>query len=270
LKVKFKLGPSLLGGGVKRDGDDACLDPTLAHAHKKHKHRHKDETPEERAERKRVRKLTKEGAVGGGAVPSSLAATPVKPALTTAAAGAAVLQQSPTMTNPMDVSPGVGNNPMGYPPGIIPADFTTKEDAVISALVLTMGDKAFSFSSEMLSTCGPFIRPPAACKDRFRKLIATHGTSLAQDLGPARMASGQLRVTPELARALASKVANEAFPPAPGEVSPGPDGKRRAPGLIRALLGAVQAMKACGDDAGGEGKRGVIESVRNIFRQVAV
>jgi hypothetical protein len=35
-------------------------------------------------------------------------------------------------------------------------------------------------------------------------------------------------------------------------------------------LGAVQAMKACGDDAGGEGKRGVIESVRNIFRQVAV
>jgi hypothetical protein len=136
--------------------------------------------------------------------------------------------------------------------------------------VLWMGDVAFSFSSEMLSTCGPFIRPPAACKDRFRKLIATHGTSLAQDLGPARMASGQLRVTPELARALASKVANEAFPPAPGEVSPGPDGKRRAPGLIRALLGAVQAMKASGDDAGGEGKRGVIESVRNIFRQVAV
>jgi E1A-binding protein p400 len=87
------------------------------------------------------------------------------------------------MTNPMDVSPGVGNNPMGYPPGIIPADFTTKEDAVISALVLTIGDAAFSFSSEMLSTCGPFIRPPAACKDRFRKLIATHGTSLAQDLG---------------------------------------------------------------------------------------
>ena len=269
LKVKFKLGPSLLGGGVKREGEDAGLDPTLAHAHKKHKHRHKDETPEERAERKRVRKLTKEGAVGG-AGPSSLAATPVKPALTTAAAGAAVLQQSPTMTNPMDVSPGVGNNPMGYPPGIIPADFTTKEDAVISALVLTMGDPAFSFSSEMLSTCGPFIRPPAACKDRFRKLIATHGTSLAQDLGPARMASGQLRVTPELARALASKVANEAFPPAPGEVSPGPEGKRRAPGLIRALLGAVQAMKASGDDAGGEGKRGVIESVRNIFRQVAV
>ena len=163
MKVKFKLGPSLLGGGVKREGEDAGLDPTLAHAHKKHKHRHKDETPEERAERKRVRKLTKEGAVGGGAGPSSLAATPVKPALTTAAAGAAVLQQSPTMTNPMDVSPGVGNNPMGYPPGIIPADFTTKEDAVISALVLTMGDRLFRLAARCCPRVGrSFARPPRA------------------------------------------------------------------------------------------------------------
>ena len=86
----------------------------------------------------------------------------------------------------------------------------------------------------------------------------------------SRAGGGSGAMSPELARALASKVANEAFPPAPGEVSPGPEGKRRAPGLIRALLGAVQAMKASGDDAGGEGKRGVIESVRNIFRQVAV
>ena len=189
--MKFKLGPSLLGGGVKREGEEST-DPELAHAHKKHKHKHKDETPEERAERKRMRKLTKEGAIAGG----PQAQTPVKPNLTTAAAGAAVLQQSPTMTNPMEVSPGAGNNPMGYPAGMIPADFTIKEDAVISTLVLTMGDRAFSLSSELLSNNGPFIRPPAACKDRFRKLIALHGSSLAADVGSTWMASGQLRVTP--------------------------------------------------------------------------
>ena len=41
--MKFKLGPSLLGGGVKREGEEST-DPELAHAHKKHKHKHKDET----------------------------------------------------------------------------------------------------------------------------------------------------------------------------------------------------------------------------------
>ena len=189
--------------------------------------------------------------------------------MATAAAGAAVLQQSPTMTNPMEVSPGAGNNPMGYPAGMIPADFTIKEDAVISTLVLTMGDRAFSLSSELLSNNGPFIRPPAACKDRFRKLIALHGSSLAADVGSTWMASGQLRVTPELARALASKVANDAFPGAASSASPtGDGGPRRAPGPIRALLGAVQAMKASGDDATGVGKQGVVESVRNIFKVV--
>ena len=270
LKVKFKLGPSLLGGGVKREGEEST-DPELAHAHKKHKHKHKDETPEERAERKRMRKLTKEGAITGG----PQAQTPVKPNLTTAAAGAAVLQQSPTMTNPMEVSPGAGNNPMGYPPGLIPADFTIKEDAVISTLVLTMGDRAFSLSSELLSNNGPFIRPPAACKDRFRKLIALHSSSLAADVGSTWMASGQLRVTPELARALAFKVASDAYPAAQpagdaSSASPTGDGgpRRAAPGPIRALLGAVQAMKASGDDATGLGKQGVVESVRNIFKVV--
>ena len=219
-----------------------------------------------------MRKLTKEGAITGG----PQAQTPVKPNLTTAAAGAAVLQQSPTMTNPMEVSPGAGNNPMGYPPGLIPADFTIKEDAVISTLVLTMGDRAFSLSSELLSNNGPFIRPPAACKDRFRKLIALHSSSLAADVGSTWMASGQLRVTPELARALAYKVASDAFPPAAqpagdaSSASPTGDGgpRRAAPGPIRALLGAVQAMKASGDDATGLGKQGVVESVRNIFKVV--
>jgi len=142
-----------------------------------------------------------------------------------------------------------------------------------------MGNQAFSLGSELLSNNGPFIRPPAACKDRFRKLIALHGSSLAADVGSTRTGSGgQLRVTPELARALASKVANDAFPQsgnagdAGGDASSasptGDGGSRRAPGPIRALLGAVQAMKASGDDATGQGKRGVIESVRNIFKVI--
>ena len=149
--------------------------------------------------------------------------------LTTAAAGAAVLQQSPTMTNPMEVSPGAGNNPMGYPAGMIPADFTIKEDAVISTLVLTMGDRAFSLSSELLSNNGPFIRPPAACKDRFRKLIALHSSSLAADVGSTWMASVQLRVTPELARALVFKVANDAFPQSGNAGDAGGDASSASP-----------------------------------------
>ena len=144
----------------------------------------------------------------------------------------------------------------GYGP---PPAWEGHEDVVLCVMVNEFGGVAWDLASESLSAAGSHPRPAAACKERFRRLIAVHSAAL----GGAAGAGGQLRVTPELTRGLLRIVAADAFNVGGGDaggfggVAGGGVGGGSAGGVppetppaVSKLRGAVQGVRSRSTGAG--------------------
>ena len=274
LRVKFRFrgaagAPSTLGPGTadvhtgadsghgEKRKDRNRDDERREKRHKKH-HAHKDETPEEREARRRLRRLSKEhdraaaaAAMGGadGAI-GTPHATP-RPASNVA---------SPS---------GVMMTP-AKPPGSTPpseAPWRGAEDVVLCALVNEFGGASWDLAADAIAAAGMGARVSSSCKDRFRRLIARHGAALGAATGAG---GGQLRVTPELTRALLRVVARDAFagggvpsgvPSASVEGTPS-----TIPPAVAKMCAAAQGVRARfgGSVVGPEGRSAIAAAARDV------
>lgn len=217
LRVTFRMGGARGPSGLSKTSTGA--DPVAPAEHlseseakkkakKEKKRKREGETEAERDERRRLRRLSKEGAKTEAASPSAAAF---------ASPGGGRVAVSP-------VAPGAGapeNRGAGkYPP------WRVDEDAVLCALVDEFGGASWDLAAHAIAH-----RDAAQCKDRFRRIAASRASSLAGASAPP----AQLRVTPEVTKALFRQTAEETFPGCEG--APEPATALRAD--VRAARGAL-------------------------------
>jgi E1A-binding protein p400 len=218
LRVTFRMGGARGPSGLSKTSTGADPVANAAEpfseseakkkAKKEKKRKREGETEAERDERRRLRRLSKEGAKTEAASPSAAAF---------ASPGGGRVAVSP-------VAPGAGapeNRGAGkYPP------WRVDEDAVLCALVDEFGGASWDLAAHAIAH-----RDAAQCKDRFRRIAASRASSLAGASAPP----AQLRVTPEVTKALFRQTAEETFPGCEG--APEPATALRAD--VRAARGAL-------------------------------
>ena len=237
LRVMFRLGakpagarPSTLGLG---DTVDDTMDRKESKKAKKHKRKREGETSEERDERRRLRRLSKDGAGGGGAALPGTAAF--------ASPGGGRVAVSPQSLV------GVIKSQSGPSPS-----FTIGEDAVLCALVDEFGGASWDLAS------GALQKDPSVCKDRFRRVVASRAASLSS-LGESKQGQ-QLRVTPEVTKALFRATANEAF-----GLGGGGDGKDAPEAALELRSDVKMARSRLGGEGGVEEAKADVESAAKRF-----
>ena len=223
LRVTFRMGgargPSVLSrASAGADLPGAAPNDRLAEseakkkAKKEKKRKREGETSAERDERRRLRRLSKEGAPGE----AKTAASPSAAAF--ASPGGGRVAVSPVAPGGAPENRGAGT----YPP------WRVDEDAVLCALVDEFGGASWDLAAHAIAH-----RDAAQCKDRFRRIAASRASSLA--LSGASSPPAQLRVTPEVTKALFRQTAEETFPGCEG--APEPATALRAD--VRAARGAL-------------------------------
>ena len=156
------------------------------------------------------------------------------------------------------------------PPGSTPpseAPWRGAEDVVLCALVNEFGGASWDLAADAIAAAGMGARVSSSCKDRFRRLIARHGAALGAATGAG---GGQLRVTPELTRALLRVVARDAFagggvpsgvPSASVEGTPS-----TIPPAVAKMCAAAQGVRARfgGSVVGPEGRSAIAAAARDV------
>ena len=105
---------------------------------------------------------------------------------------------------------------------------------------------------------GALQKDPSVCKDRFRRVVASRAASLSS-LGESKQGQ-QLRVTPEVTKALFRATANEAF-----GLGGGGDGKDPPEAALELRSDVKMARSRLGGEGGVEEAKADVESAAKRF-----